>query len=74
MGTLIEALQGTAMIEKGPRYHRAAEATARIVNLLCADWPGRKAVLFGRVLFMILDAMNAADRELHAQQSEPSNN
>ncbi len=62
------------MTQEGPRYHRAAEASAHIVNLLSGDWPGGKADLFGRVLFVILDAIYAAERDVNARRFEPSNN
>jgi hypothetical protein len=62
------------MIEEGPRYHRAAEASAHIVNLLSGDHPGGKADLFSRVLFAVLQAMDAAERDLDARRREPSSN
>lgn len=62
------------MIEEGPRYHRAAEATAHIVNLLAGDHPGGKAQLYGRILFLILEAMNRASDDLGDSRYQPSRN
>jgi hypothetical protein len=58
---------------EGPRYDRAAEAAAEIVNLHlgCAE---PRAVLFARVLFCILHAMDEAGRQIDAARLEPSLN
>jgi hypothetical protein len=56
----------------GPRYDWAARVAAEIINLhVGSDDP--KAVLFGKILFLILEAMYAAEEELQ-QRYEPSNN
>ncbi len=57
----------------GPRYDWAASAAAQILNLpLAADQP--KAELFGRILFIVLDSIYAAENELNALRLEPSGN
>ncbi len=61
-------------VHEGPRYHHAAEASAHIVKLLTGESPGGKAELFGLVLFTVLDAIYATERELNARRREPSNN
>ncbi len=62
------------MIEEGPRYHRAAEASAHICNLLSDNYPGGKVQLYGRILFLILEAMYQAESELHQSRLTPSEN
>jgi hypothetical protein len=57
----------------GPRYDYSAAAAAEILNLHF-DSLQPKAVLFGRILFTILNAMNRAEDELKAARSEPSSN
>jgi hypothetical protein len=60
-------------VSNGPRYDHAAAASARICNLyLGTDMP--KAEVFGRILFIVLEAMYAAERELNAERFEPSRN
>jgi hypothetical protein len=60
-------------MSNGPRYDHAAEAAAQIVNLhLGTDKP--RAEVFGNILFIVLNSMYAAERELNAQRSEPSRN
>lgn len=54
----------------GPRYDWAARAAAQILTE--ADPFAPKAMEFGRILFIILDAMVAAQAEL--SQQEPSVN
>ncbi|AGA31693.1 hypothetical protein [Singulisphaera acidiphila] len=60
----------------GPCYDWAARAAAQIVNL--HDPSAGKAEEFGRILFVILEAMRAAHAELtfHAELAwlEPSDN
>ncbi len=53
-----------------PRYDWAARAAAQIINL--ADPAAPRSVEFGRILFIVLDAMYAAQAEL--SQQEPSVN
>jgi hypothetical protein len=55
----------------GPRYDHSA--AAEILNLHL-DPSQPKAVLFGRILFTILDAMNRAEAELDGARREPSEN
>lgn len=62
------------MIEEGPRYHHAAESAAQIVNLLAGDYPGGKAQLFSRILFLVLECMYAAEDELNESRLTPSEN
>ena len=62
------------MIERSPRHYHAANSAAQIVNLLDGDYPGGKAQLYSRVLFLILYAMDEADEELKKRWFEPSNN
>ena len=51
------------MHNEGPRYARAAEAAATIINLhLHSD--DAKAVTFGLIFFLILEKMNEAEHEL----------
>ncbi len=58
----------------GPRYDYSAAAAAEILNLHF-DPSQPKAVLFGRILFTILEAMNrAAEDELREIRWEPSEN
>jgi hypothetical protein len=60
-------------VGNGPRYDWAAVAAAQIVNLyLGTDLP--KPEVFGKILFIVLDAMYAADCELNAERFEPSRN
>jgi hypothetical protein len=61
------------MIEEGPRYHRSAEATAAILNLYF-DSERPKAELYGKILFVILAAMHAAEDDLFWCRIEPSDN
>ena len=62
------------MIEEGPRYARSAECAATIVNLLGGAYPGGKAQLYARVLYLILDAMYRAEAELNTSRLAPSEN
>ena len=57
----------------GPRYDYSAAAAAEILNLHC-DPSQPKAVLYGRILFTILNAMNLAETELARARWEPSEN
>jgi hypothetical protein len=51
------------MLNEGPRYHHAAKTAAAIINLHATrDEP--PAVRFATILFLILEAMDAAEREL----------
>lgn len=57
----------------GPLYDYSAAATAEILNLhFDASQP--KAILFGRILFTILNAMVAAEAELNQARFDPSVN
>jgi hypothetical protein len=62
------------MIEEGPRYHRAAETAATIINLFAGDYAGGKAQLYGRILFLILAAMYQVSDDLGEGRYEPSEN
>lgn len=57
----------------GPRYDYSAAAAAEILNLHF-DPSQPKAVLFGRILFTILNAMYRAEAELSGARWEPSEN
>ena len=61
------------MIDEGPRYRRAAEATAEILNLHF-DPSKPKAELFGKILFTVLAAIHAAEKDLNASRFDPSKN
>jgi hypothetical protein len=51
----------------GPRYDHAALAAAEILRL---DYSQPKAVLFGLILFTVLDSMNRAEEERTAAHSQ----
>jgi hypothetical protein len=57
----------------GPRYDYSAAAAAEILNLHF-DPSQPKAVLYGRILFTILNAMYRADEEINSTRFEPSDN
>ena len=57
----------------GPRYDYSAAAAAEILNLHF-DPSQPKAVLYGRILFTILNAMYLADAELNRVRFEPADN
>jgi hypothetical protein len=57
----------------GPRYDYSAAAAAEILNLHF-DPSQPKAVLYGRILFTILNAMYLAECELAEARSQPSEN
>ncbi len=57
----------------GPRYDYSAAAAAEILNLHF-DPSQPKHVLFGRILFTILNAMNMAEEELARARWEPGEN
>jgi hypothetical protein len=59
---------------EGPRYYHAAGSATQIVNLLDEDYPGGKAQLYARVLFLILYAMYEAEEELKERWLAPSEN
>jgi hypothetical protein len=60
-------------MDQGPRYDRASEAAAVIMNLyLYADMP--KPEIFSRIVCTILAAMLAADSELYESRHHPSDN
>jgi hypothetical protein len=61
------------MPDDGPRYRRAAEATAEILNLHF-DPSRPKAELFGKILFTILAAIYAAEEDRNASRLYPSEN
>lgn len=58
----------------GPRYDRAAAASAYILNMNLADPSLPKAEAFGKILFVILDAMYLAEEELRRGRMSPSPN
>ena len=61
------------MKNDGPRYDHAAAAAAQIVNLhLGTDQP--KAVVYGKILYIVLASIYAAEREVNDQRIEPSRN
>jgi hypothetical protein len=62
------------MFEEGPRYVRAAQAAEQICDLLAGDYPGGKAVLYGRVLFVVLGAIYEAEGDLAERRRTPSRN
>ena len=43
------------MTGEGPRYDIAAGQAGEVCNLLGGDYPGGRAELFGKVLFLVLD-------------------
>jgi len=51
------------MSNEGPRYARAAETAATIINLHVKS-DDEPAVRFAKILHLILDAMYEAEREL----------
>jgi hypothetical protein len=57
----------------GPRYDWAAKVSAEIINCHL-DSKESKVVLFGKILFIILSAMDRAEEELSWQRLEPSEN
>lgn len=62
-----------AACEGGPRYDYSAAAAAEILNLHF-DSSQPKSVLFSRILFTILNAMNMAEAELSRARFEPGDN
>jgi hypothetical protein len=63
----------TPLRGNGPKYDWSAAATAEIMNLhLHSDAP--TAVVFGRILFTILEAMDKADAELTRERLKISRN
>lgn len=61
------------MSDNGPRYDWSAAAAAEILNLhFQADEP--KAVIYGRILFTILNAMYKAEAEISGLRYVPSEN
>lgn len=60
------------MTQDGPRYDYSAVAAAQILNTLDTDMP--KADKFGRILFIVLDAMYLAETELKQLRATPSKN
>lgn len=61
------------MTDNGPRYDYSAAAAAHILNILWgSDEP--KSILFSKLLFVILDSMYAAERELYQARYTPSEN
>jgi hypothetical protein len=57
----------------GPRYDYSSAAAAEILNLHF-DPSQPKAVLFSRILFTILNAMNRAEESLLEARFQPSEN
>jgi len=68
-----EHLAEFATSGNGPRYDYSAAAAAEILNLHF-DPTQPKEVLFGRILFTILNAMNLAEQELARARWEPGEN
>ena len=65
--------EGRDAVSNGPRYDHAAAAAAQIVNLhLRTDQP--REVVFGKILFIVLESIYAAEREVNGQRIEPSRN
>jgi hypothetical protein len=64
------------MVEDSPRHYHAANSAAQIVNLLALaeDYPGGRAQLYTRVLFLIVYAMGEAQEDLKRRWFEPSAN
>lgn len=62
-----------ATCENGPRYDYSAAAAAEILNLHF-DSSHPKSVLFSRILFTILKAMNMAESEISRAGFEPGDN
>lgn len=61
------------MCQRDLRYEACAAAAAEIVNLhVGSDAP--KAVVFGRVLFVILETVKSVEREMAAARLEPGQN
>jgi hypothetical protein len=60
-------------VGNGPKYDHSAAAAAEILNLHF-DPSEPKAILYGRILFTILNAMYRADEELNAIRWEPADN
>lgn len=61
------------MFNEGPRYDWAARSAAEIVNLHMHS-SDCKAVVYGRILFCVLQAMYEADQELQRAALTPSRN
>lgn len=61
------------MFNGGPEYDIAAAIAAQISNLLGEDYPGGRAELFGRLLFLVLDGFDQV-KELSTSRYEPSEN
>lgn len=57
----------------GPRYDYSSSAAAEILNLHF-DSSQPKAVLFSKILFTILSAMQCAEEALQEARFEPSEN
>lgn len=57
----------------GPRYDWSAAAAAEILNLHL-DSTQPKAIMFARILFTILNAMDRAEEEMRAIRLEPGEN
>jgi hypothetical protein len=57
----------------GPRYDYSAAAAAEIIHLHL-DSSVEKTILFSRILFTILRAMDMAEEELARARWEPSEN
>ncbi len=60
-------------MSNGPKYDHAAAAAAHIVNLYLGD-DQPKAEIFGKILFVVLESMYAAERELNERRLEASKN
>jgi hypothetical protein len=59
--------------ENGPRYDWSARVAAEIINLhLHSDDP--PAVIFSKLLFLVLEAMYKAEEEISGIRYEPSEN
>jgi hypothetical protein len=51
------------MSDNGPRYDHAAKVAATIINLP-VNSDDQAAIKYGKILFLVLDAMYEAEREL----------
>jgi hypothetical protein len=56
-----------------PTYDLAAEVAARVVDEL-SNLHDCKAVVFGRILFAVLDALREAERRIFEANTAPSEN
>jgi hypothetical protein len=69
-----ERKENAVVSSEGPRYDVAAEVAAHIVNVLAASQSDGRAILFGKVLFLILEGIYEAERRLGDERLKPSVN